>query len=262
MAETTGIQWANATINLWRGCKYASPGCAFCYAARRALRVGENFATRIPASTTLLAQPLLWNAKAEAESVRRRVFVNSLSDFFEKRAELGSLREAAWDMIRKCQHLDWLLLTKRPEQIVRMLPPDWGYGYPNVWLGISIENQREGDRRITAFADVPAQIKWVSAEPLLESIDVERHLSPPGEGGLCWIICGGETGSQRWTKPAWMRDLRDQCHRRGARFFLKQMTGKALIPPDLFIREYPDQPPTKVPNSTSTVRLDGGRGCP
>jgi protein gp37 len=167
------------------------------------------------------------------------VFALSLGDFFDNQAD-PEWRHDSWQVIRDCAKLDWLILTKRPQNIRKMLPPDWGDGYPHVWLGATTENQTEADRRIEHLLKVPAKIHWVSAEPLIECTDLRHSLAPPGRHGINWVVAGGETGGhERFSDPDWFRDLRDQCRRTGATFFMKQMTKKAPIPRDLRVREYP-----------------------
>lgn len=123
--------------------------------------------------------------------------------------------------------LAWLLLTKRPQNIKKMLPNNWGEGWSNVWLGTTAENQIEFDRRAEALAIVPAAVRFISAEPLLEEIEVGNVLDPPPAnspyGAIHWVICGGESGpGARPMHPEWARSLRDQCKAAGAPFHFKQ----------------------------------------
>jgi len=180
---------------------------------------------------------LKWNQLAQG--LRPRVFTLSLGDFFDNQAE-PEWRADAWAIIRECRNLDWLILTKRPQNIRKMLPPDWGDGYPQVWLGTTTENCKEASRRIRHLLAIPAKVHWLSAEPLLEPLELRCHLAPSGQHGINWVVGGGETGgNERYSNPDWFRDLRDQCRTTGAAYFMKQMTKKAEIPPDLLIREYP-----------------------
>ena len=122
----------------------------------------------------------------------------------------------ALNMIRQCRNLDWLILTKRPQNILKMLPPDWGpQGWSHVWLGATVENMTEARRRIPILLRVPARVHWLSVAPLLEPLDLRPWLGR----GVDWIVVGGETGAKdaRYMEPDWARDLRDQCQRHRCR---------------------------------------------
>jgi protein gp37 len=154
-------------------------------------------------------------------------------------------RTDLWALIDRCRNLDWLLLTKRPQNIAKMLPIDWGDGWPHVWLGVTAENQTEADRRLPVLLRVPAVMHFASVEPQLEPVDLSRHLA----AGIDWVIVGGESGTDRRPfDPDWARSLRDQCRKAGTAFFMKQLGGPAGrarnkladFPDDLRIREWPD----------------------
>lgn len=246
MAETT-IEWADFTFNPWTGCTKVSPGCDHCYAegwAKRSGHVewGPHAPRRRTADATWQA-PLKWN-RAAAQSGRRRVFCASLADVFDNHASiLPDWRADLWTLIAATPHLDWLLLTKRPQNIARMLPANWGSGWPNVWLGTTVENQTEADRRILHLLDTPARVRFLSCEPLLGPVALDMILTPEmglyaltgvrsygsGPSGFSrgpridWVICGGESGpGARPMHPGWARSLRDQCARDGVPFFFKQ----------------------------------------
>jgi protein gp37 len=128
-------------------------------------------------------------------------------------------RAELWELIRQTPALDWMLLTKRPQNIAKMLPADWGRGWPNVWLGTTTENQTEADRRIPHLRAVPAVIRFLSCEPLLSQVR-------PDLARIHWVISGGESGPQhRPMQPEWARSLRDQCAAAGVEFFHKQNGG-------------------------------------
>ena len=197
MGERTGIAWCDATVNFWWGCQEVSPGCDHCYARTiaakfRGMTWGPGSERQRIASAHALAVKV--NATAKREGRRLRVFTNSMSDFFDNAAPNGE-RAAAWATIRTCEAVDWLILTKRPQNIRAMLPDDWGDGWPHVWLGVSAENQAEADRRIPLLRDIPAAVKWVSFEPLLSGI----RFRPPWRThvGLAWAVIGGESGTGR-----------------------------------------------------------------
>ena len=158
MGYTTGVQWTNRTHNFWYGCKKVSAGCKFCYAERDMERYGRDFHTVTRAKG--FDTPLNWKEPA-------LVFVNSWSDFFISDAD--EWRNDAWDVIRKTQHLIYQILTKRPENIKDRLPPDWGNGWGNVWLGVSAENQMMADKRIPILLSIPA----ILGATVLELSDLE-----------------------------------------------------------------------------------------
>lgn len=239
MAENSKIEWTDHTFNPWIGCQKVSPGCDNCYAEtlmdHRYGKVewgphGERKLT----STANWRKPLGWATKARAMGTRPRVFCASLADVFDNKAPAGA-RQALWSLIRETPELDWLLLTKRPENVEEGLPDDWGFGYPNVWLGVTAEDQEHYDRRWNIIRKVPAVHHYVSYEPALGPLRLKL-----GERHPDWIICGGESGAQaRMMDLQWARDLRDDCAHWAVRYFFKQTTKKGPIPDDLMIREFP-----------------------
>lgn len=193
MSETTGIGWTDHTFNPWWGCTEVSPGCAHCYARVWAARMGHavwgKHAPRKAASDGYWTKPLAWNRAAAKVGERRRVFCASMGDVFEDHPLCNAERPKLWPLIRATPHLDWLLLTKRAHRIAECLPDDWGNGYPNVWLGVSVENQSMLPR-IERLAAIPAVVRFVSAEPLLGPLEIPPDLLL----ALDWIIVGGESG--------------------------------------------------------------------
>jgi protein gp37 len=190
--------------------------------------------------------------------VRRKVFCCSLADVFDNQVPL-EWRADLWDLIAATPHLDWLLLTKRPQNMAKMLPdlaPWWPWS--NVWLGTTAENQIEADRRIPHLLATPAAVRFLSCEPLLGPLHLDKIAAPKiapddahgwsaiwtgnhiGRPVIDWVIAGGESGPRaRDMDPAWARSLRDQCKAAGVPFFMKQMARKAPIPEDLMVREFP-----------------------
>jgi protein gp37 len=246
MGETTGIQWTDRTYNPWMGCTKVSPGCAHCYMFEEQTRYGTDPSVVRRSKTTFTA-PLRWTEPA-------KVFTCSWSDWFHPAAD--AWRDEAWGIIRRTPHLTYQILTKRPELIPDRLPADWGAGYPNVWLGVSVENQRFAERA-RLLLELPAIVRFVSAEPLLGPLrlDLWGYGMEPCVGGIDWIIIGGESGHRaRRCDPQWIRALVNQARWSGARPFVKQM-GKVLgrelgcrdthgadmnaWPEDLRIREMP-----------------------
>ncbi|MCI0671755.1 MAG: phage Gp37/Gp68 family protein, partial [Myxococcaceae bacterium] len=181
MGAETEISWTHSTFNPWWGCTRVSPGCDHCYAESFDRRVGgAHWGKGVPRRTfgdKHWGEPLKWNAAAAKAGERRRVFCASMADVFDAEAPDGAL-ERLWALIRATPALDWLLLTKRPGRIRHSLPADWGDGYPNVWLGTTVEDQERAEQRIPVLLDVPARVHFLSCEPLLGPVDVSRFMWP------------------------------------------------------------------------------------
>jgi protein gp37 len=212
MSETTGIGWTDATWNPWYGCTKVSPGCAHCYMFRDMVRYGRDPEV-VTRSKTKFTEPLKWKEP-------RRVFTCSWSDWFHEGAD--AWRDDAWAVIRETPHLTYQILTKRPDRIAAHLPLDWGEGWSNVWLGVSVENQRFAERA-ALLAKLPARVRFISAEPLLGPVVFGSALD-----GIHWIIAGGESGPDSERRPMdldWARGVRDQAVGRGIAFHLKQLGG-------------------------------------
>ena len=177
MAKNSTIEWTHHTFNPWWGCVKVSDACKHCYAETWAKRTGAdvwgNDASRRFFGEKHWAEPLTWNADAESSKTRFRVFCASMADVFEKRDELDQWRLRLWELIEKTPHLDWLLLTKRPQNILKMVP--WKEEFPtNIWIGTTVENQKEAQKRIPALLKVPASVRFLSCEPLLSPIDLSQ----------------------------------------------------------------------------------------
>jgi protein gp37 len=270
MGRISKIGWTNATFNGWRGCTKVSDGCKFCYADRDSKRnpgvlgVWGPEGTRVAASEAMWRGPSAWDKAAAAEGVRLRVFSASLSDVFEewpgpvvdakgrewtigagpglRPLTLDDLRRRLFDLIRLTPNLDWLLLTKRPENVVPMLKraigrcadmaepldrwlADWVIGEPpaNAWLGTSVEDQATADARLPVLLGIPAAIRWASLEPLLGPVDLLPWIA---HGSLGWVVVGGESGAFEKVRPfhtGWADELIGQCREAGVPCFVKQM---------------------------------------
>lgn len=247
MGENSGIQWTHHTFNPWVGCQRVSPGCEHCYAeaydkrvgggvdpetGKKALRWGPS-APRVRTSASNWAKPLKWNAAATRVGERHRVFCSSLADVFEARPELVEWRADLFRLIERTPSLDWLLLTKRPENFDLAGRP---FGWPpNVWLGVTVENQEQANRRIPLLVHQRAAVRFLSCEPLLEQLNLRPWLDEDETGfvhHLDWVIIGGESGPKaRPFHVGWARDLVAQCRDGGraeAAPFVKQLGARAI----------------------------------
>jgi len=227
VGENSKIEWTDHTFSPWIGCQHVSPGCVHCYAeAQNAFRKwsGGTCGPHAPRKRTSEATwkgPIKWSAEARAFKEeyghRPRVFCASLADVFDNQT-LSEWRRDLFALIRDCRRLDWLLLTKRPQNIPKMLPADWGEGYRNVWLGVTAENQEWFDRRWKDLQNISAVIKFISYEPAVGPLRLPKHGPFPD-----WLISGGESGGgARPMKPRWVRDIIADCRLRGVAPFHKQ----------------------------------------
>lgn len=240
MAETT-IEWTATdghpgfSFNPWVGCERVSPGCDHCYAETWSRRTGQPqlwTGERRRTSRENWRKPLRWNALAQAAGVRSKVFCASLADVFDNKVPV-EWRHDLWDLIGKCPDLDWLLLTKRPQNAAKMIPWKHGADMPQVWIGATAENQVEADRRIPYLRTLPARVRFLSVEPMLGP-------TTPCLTGIDWVICGGESGKgRRPFDPDWARALLDACRWHKVPFFMKQWDKVQPIPEDLMVREFP-----------------------
>jgi protein gp37 len=229
MARDSKIEWTHHTFNPWWGCTKVSPGCKHCYAETWARRIGQDVwgpkATRRELTPAYWKQPYEWNEDAEKSRLRARVFCASMADVFEDRRELDEKRERLWKIIFETPALDWLLLTKRPQNVAKLAP--WGAAWPeNVWLGATAENQKWLDKRMEVLTGIPARVLFLSCEPLLGPLDLSRWIDGAKRGmcrGINWVIGGGESGHHaRPMHPGWIASLRDQCQVAGIKFLFKQ----------------------------------------
>jgi len=222
MGKDSKIEWTTHTFNPWWGCIKVSEACKHCYAESWAKRVGQQVwgpkADRRFFGDDHWKQPLRWNAQAEGASVRPRVFCASMADVFEDRDHLAPHRDRLWDLIEETPNLDWLLLTKRPQNVARFAR--WGSSWPtNVWLGTTVELQTRAEELLPYLAEIPAKVRFISAEPLLGPLDLTRWIGST----IDWVITGGESGPKaRPASPAWFRSLMIQCMEKNVPFHFKQ----------------------------------------
>lgn len=273
MGETTEIGWTNHTWNPWEGCTKVSSGCKNCYAETRNERfhAGKHWGTgapRLMRSPAYWREPLKWAKAARAAGERRRVFCASLADVFEDRLDVIDARARLFGLIEQTPELDWLLLTKRPENMVRLAPTSWAEGWPShVWAGTTAENNEMLRQRVPHLLRVPARVRFLSCEPLLEEVDVFPYLGglyrcagcdtmqwpvsdePSGrcgededfepacrfvEVGVDWVIVGGESGSKaRPFDVAWARSIVAQCADAGVPCFVKQLGARQVGAPPM-----------------------------
>lgn len=277
--ETTKISWTDATFNPWWGCTKVSPGCTHCYADTFAKRVGQDIwgpnAERRFFGAKHWVEPYKWDEKARKAGKRLRVFCASMADVFEDRADLDPERRKLWDLIETTPNIDWQLLTKRPQNICRMIDQRWMQDpRPNVWFGTTAENQEQANARIPELLKVPARIRFLSVEPMLGPVKLneipnttklgsgesridaiggwaintfKQHMRATPIERIHWVICGGESGAgARPMGIEWARDLRAQCDDAGVSFFMKQLGGVRDkrhkiddMPNGLRVREFP-----------------------
>lgn len=292
MSDGTKIQWSEATWNFATGCTKVSAGCTNCYiertppfriAGRKFDKPGVGGATGIVLHEDRLGLPLRWRKP-------RRIFVNSLADIFHAEVPTELVAKAFAVMVAAPHHT-FQLLTKRHARMRAILTSDvfwlmvsqelgrlWNAPPPTplrtipdwIWVGVSVESQQWAEPRIEALMDVPAAVRWVSAEPLLGPLNIGDLLTvqDPPEGAVMeffggrpgefpairWVVGGGESGPRaRPCDPDWLRSLRDQCSAAGVAYFNKQMGAVwaranggdshggdwSLWPDDLKVRQYP-----------------------
>lgn len=241
MGESTTIGWTKHTYNPWWGCERVSPGCNHCYAETFAKRTGNlvwgKNADRRRFGDKHWQAPVKWNRQAEDAGEPQFVFCASMADVFEDRDDHGDDRERLWELVEATPWLTWQLLTKRPENVVRMVPSRWTCeDWPaNVWIGTTVEDQQRADARVPALLTIPAPVRFLSCEPLLGPVDLDGLWGYPGsaEGDdldrwpIHWVIVGGESGPKH--RPLDLdhaRSLRDQCAMANVAFFFKQHGGQ------------------------------------
>jgi protein gp37 len=265
MGAESKIQWTHHTYNPWWGCEKVSPACKNCYAEAFAKRTGHavwggDTSPRRFFGDAHWAEPLKWNRAAEKAGERHRVFCASMADVFEARDDLDAHRARLWDLIDATPALDWLLVTKRPEEIMKRTPERWRRKLPaNIWCGTTVENQEMANERIPHLLDVPARVRFLSCEPLLGPLNLDPATCPTCDGheavtgedgmpycpehedemcfgawldpcaderqqGINWVIIGGESGGNaRAFDLAAAREVIRQCQDREVATFVKQL---------------------------------------
>jgi protein gp37 len=231
MGTNSKIEWTDNTFNIVHGCTKVSDACDGCYAwvtDRRHLYSNEEHwgpdASRLLMSEAYWQKPMSWNRKAQRLGKPIKVFCSSMADVFEDHPQVEPERQKLWPLIEATPHLTWQLLTKRPHNILRMIPERWRSGLPaNVWCMTTAETQAWFDYRAKYLLKVPAVVLGFSCEPLLSTIRLQALAG--FDPKRLWIIAGGESGHKtqcRPTKPEWFAALRNQCQEFEIPFFFKQ----------------------------------------
>lgn len=270
MAEQTKIEWCDATLNLWWGCTKVSDGCKHCYAENLS---DQRYKKCAWGPTGIRTEVKSWRStlnkiskRAKAEGRRLKVFCQSMSDTFEGPETCGGRDSQNSELMDRLRvqlfgqvipahpELDFLILTKRPQFAAEWLGSD--QLIPNIWIGTSVEDQKTADERIPHLLRIPAQVRFLSCEPILGPVDLNRFWI--GQNGeplvrvgdvwfdrpmapghhwhgadinpipavpvrIHWVIAGGESGpNARPMHPDWARSLRDQCVTANVPFFFKQ----------------------------------------
>lgn len=283
MGENSKIEWCHHTVNIWWGCYEVHAGCDHCYAKTLANRYhGPNLLWQQQGPRMHIKSAfndlLRYQKQAEKENRGFRVFINSMSDLFEKSMPVidnkhqlmidkggypvytNDLRMQFFDIVERCPNLIFLCLTKRPSNIKKMIPLRWLSNIPaNIMFGTSVVNQETADTLIPQLLDAPGK-KFLSMEPLIGSVDLcaairiwqhKEHNSfhTPFFGDLVhWVIVGGESGhGARVMMPHWLKTIRSQCLNAEVPFFMKQDSAATnknyhdleTLPVEFRIRDYP-----------------------
>lgn len=230
MAEESKISWTDATMNFWLGCTKVSPACDGCYAETWAKRAGmADLWQGRRQRTKTWGEPLKWQQRAKLwfglHGRKRRVFTNSLADFFDNEVP-DVWRDDAWAIIHQCPDLEWLIVTKRVSNVLKMIPTG-GFtkeAYGHIIIIATVVTQAEADRDVPRLVAIKQQYPWVriglSIEPMLEPI----KLSTGALSMLDWVIVGGESGSGSRAMPmAWVDDIAADCTYWRVPFHFKQV---------------------------------------
>lgn len=300
MSDGTKIEWSDSTWNVVTGCDRVSPGCDHCYIERtppfrmEGRKFDEHGKMGVRLHPDRLDKPLRWRKP-------RRVFVNSLSDLFHPDVPDEFIAQV-FTIMRRAERHTFQVLTKRPQRMAKLLSRlawssavhDLGevgwqayftdnaagsYVLPNVWLGVSVENQTYANLRIPYLLATPAAVQFVSCEPLLGPVDLRPR--PEGQRDRCivcgcgpdashdhhdgyrtrgidWVIVGGESGpGARPMHPDWARGLRDQCVAAGVPFFFKQ--HGEFAPDHVYLRAGTGPGPARVEFSDGQLMLRVGK---
>ncbi len=236
MVRNDGISWTHDTLNFWLGCDKVSEECWHCYILQFLRKLDLKAWGEVVRAKSTWGKSIKWEYELGGTDQYMRMFTCSLSDFFHKKAD--PWRDEAWEIIKNTPHCVFLILTKRPERIAKHLPKDWGAGYKNVWLGVSIGSNKRV-HRADVLRKIPAAVRFLSCEPLLEDISDKLDLT-----GIQWVIAGGESGhgkeylydpkvrwqgesetGRRTMRLEWAYRLYMKANDAGVPFFFKQVTS-------------------------------------
>jgi len=235
---STKIEWANETWNPITGCTPISGGCLNCYAKRMSHRLAGRYGyPKIPNQfkptfhADKLMQPVVWKKP-------KRIFVCSMGDIFHPDVKPEWIGDV-WDIMARCPQHTFLILTKRPENAPRA--DNWWF--PNIWIGVTAENQKAADQRTAILSQIPAAVRFVSVEPMLSRVKLSIRYHPTPASAhrkIDWVICGAETGpGARPMEDRWAVDLFEQCESAGVPFFFKKESNSIPVPDDFKVRNYP-----------------------
>lgn len=258
MSAHTAIEWAHHTVNFWWGCTFARytdgtlrDECMHCYAKALAAFYSKGRATwgtdgkRWLRHHRATDELMKLDASAAARGVRERVFINSMSDTFEDREDLNEARTLLWIAAHGVRNLDLLLLTKRLENVARMVPAHWLSDWPaHVWLGTTAGTQKAANENIPRLLNVPARVRFVSCEPMIGAVGLDQWIFHPtarsNVSGIHWVIIGGESGPgarEFDVEAAWGLVL--QCQSAGVATFVKQL-GARPVTGNANVLDWPD----------------------
>lgn len=239
MGRNSAISWTDHTFNPWWGCEHVAgdPQCDNCYAEVWAKRCGVAWggsSARRMFADKHWNEPVVWNEMCGKQGLRERVFCGSMCDLFEDKASLDEPRQKVWDLVERCTHLDWLLLTKRPENVAGKVPTPWMSGkWPsNAWLGTSVGTQAIALARGRILLGLPAPVRFISAEPMLGPLSLRSGTEDqwnlnahPDVIPFDWVIMGGESGPHaRPLHAEWIASLIVEV---GEHNFWAKVDGKA-----------------------------------
>jgi len=247
VADHSTIGWTDATWPIVAGCEYESPGCSNCWAVRDSWRLAHNphpkvreaFAGTVKKTD---AGALVWTGVVRPLPERldwplrwrvpRRIFVCSQADLFHPKVPDEFIADV-FEVMARCPRHTFQVLTKHVARMHQLLEHDLPYEgpqwpLPNVWIGVTVEDQKRAEERVPHLLRAPAAKRWLSVEPMLEPI----RLTVLTLQRLDWIVCGGESAqtraNTRYFDVDWARDLRDKCHSAGTAFFMKQLGSKPI----------------------------------
>lgn len=262
----TGIEWCDLTWNIVTGCSKVSDGCAHCYAEKMSKRLAGRFGydRDNPFKVKFHADRQYFPDKFRKP---KKIFLNSMGDIFHEDVPISWIYRV-WDLMKFYKDHTFIVLTKRPDNIAGKLMGIDAWPH-NIWLGVTAENQEEAARRIPILLQIPAAVRFVSCEPLLEHVNLmpwmrcpacsyteadkryhmdHRYCHNAGWNGLDWVIAGAEKGpGARPCYVEWIGSLWEQCRNAQVPFFFKQWAGKVetVYPPELVeiqnTRQFPGQ---------------------